>query len=446
MLVAACVGGKLRTNRNRGGSGQVVEMIPAADDERLLVHAILAEPPRQATLVDCLSIQRQDVGTPFGAFNTQTLSPRYMVRGLHSSGNKQLYDAIRIRPANIDSWAGLKGFVASSMCSDTTTLTYKRPDKIEAATASGIRISLHESVSRSWPSVTGGHIERKVWIECSNFSASTYEDLQRRLVTPLISFLSMLVGSRSPLVEVMLHADDTWVRVDSANLARNASIGERAPHEILLPLSTIPFESLAKFVDVSEATGPLPPVIADAHGYLSQATLETQLLEFATVAEGLHRRIFEDESRMSSVDAGRLRTKLAYILLYEDQRIRDIIRGMLAHLEEVGYPKRLAALAKRVEIALPGVTGVTSKWIKAVNDARNSYAHRTSGYLGDESIDQFFAISSSLKWVLTGVCILESGIAEEVVARRVRTFPQYRQFLTNVADAAPSIYGSPVPD
>ena len=348
------------------GSGHVVEMEPAPDDETLLVHAVLADSPHLATLVDCVSVQRKEVGTPSGGFEIQVLSPRYMVRGLHSAGNAQLFDAVRIRVTSLDSWANLSGFGISPADPDRSTLTYERPPVNEATTASGALISLHESVSRSWPRATGGHIHRKVWVECKNFEAATYEDLQRRFVTPVVSFLSMLTGVRSPLTEVMLRADERCVQVDSRNLLRSRSTADLRPDEILLPLSAATLEAVAKFVDVSEATGPLPPVIADAHGYLSQSTLETQVLELATVAEGLHRRLFEGEQRMTSANADRLRGKLANAISDEEQRLRDIIRGMLMHLEEMGYPKRLAALAARVQVALPGATGNTAKWVKAV--------------------------------------------------------------------------------
>jgi len=253
----------------------------------------------------------------------------------------------------------------------------------------------------------------------------------------------MLIGVRSPLVEVALRTDETWVHVTSKNLLDDSgSVVERRPDEILLPLSVASLGSVARFVDVSAATGPLPPVIADAHGYLSQATLETQVLELGTVAEGLHRRLFPNEVRMDADDAKRIRSKIGTATSDEDERFRDIINGMLAHLEEMGYPRRITALADRVEIGLPGATGITKKWVQAVTDARNSYAHRTGGYLDEDSISEFFAVSSSLKWILSGVCILESGVADSTLAAQVQKFPQYRQFLKNMEDAMPSVYSA----
>lgn len=419
----------------------VVELTPAHDDDHLLVHGVLLNSPRLATLVDCITIQRRDVGTPSGGFETQVLSPRYMLRGSHSAGNEQLFDAVRIRVTNIDSWANLAGFTISPFDAGSATLSYNKPPTIEARCTSGARVKVHEALSRSWPRATGGHISRKTWIQCDEFKECTYEEIQRRFVTPLVSYLSMLIGTRSPLVDVSLRSADTWMSVSSRNLPNNESTAEKRPDEILLPLGVVSFDTVAKFIDLSEAVGPLPPVIADAHGYLSRATLETQVLELATVAEGLHRRAFPDETRMGRNDADRLRSNITAALVDEDQKLRDVVQGMLTHLEDMGYARRLAALADRVSNGLPGATGNAKKWVKAVANARNSYAHRTSGYLDKGVIDEFFAVSSSLKWVLTGVCILESGVSEVVLAARVQDHPTYRQFLKNMREALPSVYG-----
>ena len=133
--------------------------------------------------------------------------------------------------------------------------------------------------------------------------------------------------------------------------------------------------------------------------------METKLLELTTVAEGLHKRI--------------IAAKGPY------------------------YTDRLSDLTKRVENALPGITGDASKWRKLVKDTRNDFAHRNAGSILDEATTEAsVALLVSLQWVLIGVLLLQTGVPAATLADRASSHQPYRLFLAQAKTWLPEVYNS----
>lgn len=400
---------------------------------------MLVSSPRPVTLVASSTVGREQVMGAGVDLEEQTVSALYLVRGAHISGRDETFTAARIRVANIDEWANLPGFSVSVDSSDQVHLTYKRPVHRSAETACGATVRPSESLRRSWPQPTGGHITRECWLLAEGFGEMTILEVGRRYLTPIVSALNICIGTPSPVTAIQFRSTDDWCDMWHSNI-REAPEKPLAVHDVLLPLSVMGIDVVANFIDISRLTGPVAPVIADADSGLRRSSLETQVLELTTVAEGVHRSLFEDEWRFTRAEADWIRQLVATALCLEPDRHRQVVRGFLTHLEEPNYKMRLRGLSGMAEELLPGVTGKTNRWVALTDRARNSFAHRTQGFLTESSVDEYYMVSQSLRWVLIAVLLIQCDANTEECARRVRENPQYRQFLRNMKDAVPQVF------
>ena len=88
-----------------------------------------------------------------------------------------------------------------------------------------------------------------------------------------------------------------------------------------------------------------------------------------------------------------------------------------------------------------GVTGDTDKWRHIVTKARNQYAHRIKNeFLEPEGVDQYLTTAFSLRWLLTGLLLLQADIPTQVLAERFRNYQQYSYFLSSATEWQPDIY------
>lgn len=175
---------------------------------------------------------------------------------------------------------------------------------------------------------------------------------------------------------VALHADDP-----------DTDLRWEQPRWLLQP-ADVGLGQLAAWLDKVEQLGPLPAVVADL-AHVSTISLDTQVLLLATVAEGLHRRLYPDDRRFDKQTGKDVQAVAAAAVSLIHPEAEASVRGLLNHVEEVGYTRRLARLAEAVKDAVPGVTGNTSKWKAVVFEARNEYSHRLSiGFLDGIDIDR----------------------------------------------------------
>jgi len=271
----------------------------------------------------------------------------------------------------------------------------------------------------------------------------TLEELDRRFVTPLASLLSLAAGTDCPpvAVEVTTGSEEPWLTVHYSGLEAPA-VEPRPWYLQLLPLHLLGLERLATWLDAVERLGPLPPVVARSTAR-SGGTLETQLLELTTVTEGLHRRLFPGSRRLSEEQEAAARAAVSTAIPNLDEEVRTTVTGALRHIEEPSFPQRLIELAGCVEHAVPGVTGRTNRWKRCVTDVRNEFAHRSRGFLQVARIDELVAVRESLRWLLTGVLLLQTGIGATELAVRFKDHQPYVLFLLQARDRLPRIFEAP---
>jgi hypothetical protein len=426
-------------SRSEQPDGTVVVGSVMADDgprNAFVVHGRLNESPHLVTLINCFTLSRQ--GSMFGNMSEeQHLRVRYAIRGAHLCGSDEQFTAFRVRFQNLDAWAALAGFSVTHTDGGGCSLAYQPVGITPVSLAAGGELSISSSMSMSWPTVRGGHIRRQLWLELSGIEKN-WEELGRLITTPLFSLLTLSVGQDcSPLEYKVKTQEGEWVSVLVGSIPPDGA--ELKPNEIMVSLADISLQGVATWLDKAATIGPLPPVVANAVG-ASSLRVETQLLELTTVAEGLHSRLFPDDRRMETELANQMREKVSAAIGDEDQRHQQIVNSLLAYLEEPGYTARLSRLAQEVSEALPGITGKTKKWVAAVSDCRNSFAHRRAGFVVGDDVDRYYGVIVSLRWVLVGVLLLQTGIDPCLLSNRVEEDSSFTHFRRQAAQLLPKVY------
>ena len=94
---------------------------------------------------------------------------------------------------------------------------------------------------------------------------------------------------------------------------------------------------------------------------------------------------------------------------------------------------------------MPGVTGITSRWKEIVYEARNDFAHRTTGFIGDDedAVDRYLVVASSLRWLLQSLLLMKAGIEPRRLAQRFEYHAPYQLFLEQAQYWQPDVYGEP---
>jgi hypothetical protein len=241
-----------------------------------------------------------------------------------------------------------------------------------------------------------------------------------------------------------------WWDVFSAALQAESDSGQllwELPNWLLQP-SDVGLREVGVWLDKVDLLGPLPAVVAD----LAQAqpiSLDTQALLLATVAEGLHRRLYPGERRFHENEdqneqiATLVRDAAAEAVDLIHVDARAAAAGLLKYVGDVGYPKRLTRLANEAKAAAPEVTGKTTRWKNLVFKVRNEYAHRISaGFLSDEDIDERLTVTFSLRWLLTTLLLLSANVDASVLRARLGAHEPYQRFLADARVWAPGIYTS----
>lgn len=81
------------------------------------------------------------------------------------------------------------------------------------------------------------------------------------------------------------------------------------------------------------------------------------------------------------------------------------------------------------------------RWSKVVAGCRNDLAHRKSGTITPETSGLYAAVVYSLRWFLIAVLLLETGISQNDLRKRILEKQAYRPFVQRAPDMLPEVYG-----
>ena len=377
-------------------------------------------------------------------YQSHRLQAFYVLVGDHVNGADALFTRVRVRIRHLDAWASLPGFtITPDLAAGKYTLAFEKPEVPAAPLASGARVALEQVTGWEGPNVSGGRLERKVWLDVLDVPPATYRDIERTVVKPLVNLLTLSVSTECPVIALEVSAGPDHPLLTVHHAAMNPAAEAIIPlPRILLPLAETGMEGVATWLDFVVRLGPLPSVVARA-ATTRDDPLETQLLELTTAAEGLHRLILPQRKRMTDDQAKEARSKALEALKGLVDDVRDAVHAALGHLTDQSYPRRLLDLADHVGQAVPGVTGKTSQWKKCVVNARNGFAHALEhGFLDQDNAEESIAVLLSLRWLLTGLLLLQTGIDPATLGHRFKDHEGYQLFLAQARTWLPSVYGT----
>ena len=381
---------------------------------------------RPLTLISATTVHW---GRPDAAGYTHQFRGIQAVVGGYMRDRDHSFTGFRVRLRNLEAW---------------------RPRLQQAQWTAEVSLANGGSITIEDLPVPGQASHSALWLTGRALPPATLRGMGTYFVRPLISLFTLATGRPCPLLALQVQEDSPggpWWDVYSAALQAEESTDLRwdMPRWLLRP-ADVGLPQVGTWLDKVSLLGPLPAVVAD----LAQAhaiSLDTQALLLATVAEGLHRRLYPDDLRfhedrkLNKDIAERVQVTAAEAvdLIHPDAKIA--VSSLLKHVGDIGYAKRLARLASVAEAAAPGVTGRTSRWRNLVFKVRNEYAHRISaGFLNDRDVDDRMTVAFSLRWLLTTVLLLQGGVDASVLRTRLTTHEQYQRFLIDAQVWCPQIY------
>ena len=403
------------TRRETGSNGNPVVTYEPFDDEStngpFVIHGIDGSGTK-LTLIDGVTSDRDLL-----PLERHGLRGAQAVVGAHLESREQSFEYFRLRFEHLDAWR-------------TAALD---PARVKTASLEGGgTITLHTLASP------------RVWLSGQSPDRFTLRGLDRLFERPLISLFTLAIGAPCEMLDIQVKAsqsDDTWLDVFTSSLhVDDGSKGMGDPRWLLRP-ADVGLDHISAWLNRVDQLGPLPPGVADTaqEGTIS---LETQVLQLTTIAEGLHRALFPNERKFEKDVSKRVRDAAVAAANAVFPDAAETVKSLLGFLHQPSYSMRLKRIAEVVGDAVPGVTGDTDRWKSAVTKARNAYAHRlTNEFLQDKDVDRYLMTALSLRWLLTGLLLLQADFAPEKLTERFTEYSEYQMFLSRVREWEPRIYG-----
>jgi hypothetical protein len=154
-------------------------------------------------------------------------------------------------------------------------------------------------------------------------------------------------------------------------------------------------------------------------------SLEDDVLNLLSVAEGYHRRMF-DEPPFSDDDHEEI---LSLVRGLPDEARRDHYLARLRYANEQSQKRRVGALFERAQNVLPEAEGWRRKQLQALIDTRNFLTHwgePSDNVLGDWEL---WAALNRLRAVLEINLYLDIGLEGETIARVLQFAYREREWM-----------------
>jgi len=417
------------------------------------IHGEIIGPSRRVTL---LRVRSRSYKTPTmnplsllrgQGLEEETIDGTHAVLGAHLGGRDANFNEAMFRLAGQDAWAHLSGLEMQHTIDGSEkgriTFTHQLPERLSTKLPNELgSLCIVPEATVSPPRIAGAYILTSTWFSVENKMGMTLDTLTERYVTPTSALLTILYIRECPPVGIRIKDPESgrWCDVFSPGLADDPTDvhSPKIEDPPLLSREDLGLDRLAMWLQLVERVTPLPQLVAGAIE-TGTRTVQNLLLELATAAEGVHRKLHPDSQRLG--ERARAEALEAISAMDTDPKARSILHdAMRTYLWDLSFPMRLKELANEVAGAMPGVTGRTSRWSSAVVDARNGFAHWLAGASSEDKIFAYHVLYQSLRWLLTCRLLLESGVPSDVLASRLAEFEPYRQFLREAKRTLPRIY------
>lgn len=431
------------------GSYEVTQ--ESADDavqpDTVTVHGLLrGGAPRKVTLVEAMNVGRDEVwGGVVPDPGMERLQARYAVVGAHLDGPDVLFESARIRLRHLDVWAQLPG-MSTRVVEDGSeaVVTLQRPEEVVTAVAYPAgRLVLDSVLTVRRPTVRGAGLARAAELRWEGAAGSglSVDELWSRLVDPLRVLVTLAVDSESPAISLDLAetAGGQFVEVLHPGLGE-ADEAVLPAHEVFLTREHLDVRSLGRWLERAPTLGPIPRLVAGVAVSSGRRAVESELLELAAAAEGLHRRTWPNE-RIISKELARQARRAAMNAVSKDSR--HAVEQSLNNLGQISYRDRLRRLASSGLAAVPDLVGDAEAWSARVVEARNGFAHQLPAGEGDETeLRENLVLLRSLRWLLTTLLLLEAGTTSQDLGARLADHEPYRHFHRQALRWLPVAYPS----
>jgi hypothetical protein len=408
------------------------------DVENYVIHGSVVGKDPKVTLVGCYTVSQRGAFLGGGP-SEQVLDARYALLGDHVSASDLSYTFVALRFSNLDHWAWLDGFALRRPLNKSgATLTYSSPPMESVQLLDGSVLKIDSQFRAPWQ--INPHrmtLEREAWFTLELSHPKDWMELDRLFLRPLKSFMQLCTQRDSQLIGIRVRVASKVLALVPARLSTTSQSDDWTTFPILR--AHVSLDVLGEWLDAVPDTHPASVVVSDQFISRSMA-LESDLLQLATVAEAMHRSLFPQRDRLDPPTLKRVYSRIVEAVCCEERRVQDIVRGRFSYLEEMSYAHRLRDLANEAELALPGVTGRSRKWVDLIYGARNTFAHGTGGQLTDSEIDKYVIGVNSLKWVLWACLLLTSGVPPETLRKRTLAYQRYQLFLSQAHSLMPDIY------
>jgi hypothetical protein len=368
-----------------------------------------------------------------------------LVKGAHVSPDGDVLKA-RFRFSHIDEWTNRSGVVKCDHDFEgqyPVDISYRLP---ESATAEipgrgSIRVQHHRGI----PQVTakGVSLEHRAWIEV-DARADSLERMLSEFIYPTLNFVSVMLDRPCRLTDLAILTKEKgyFDTVYHPLVDRETSPKPiRAPY-YYMGLPHVGIDSLARWIERHPALHPIPAVVAGSLDRARGMHLENELLELASCAEGLDRRMHGKETIFNQDtidDIKRIACDSVRVGLRGEIGL-EAARQLQMKLSffEPTYKERLNRLIEYTKECMPNAVGVAKIWIASLADARNDLAH----LLPDprNSWETNLILIDSLRWILGAALLRQGGIPEEVIKERLKQYETYQFFVRKAAHYAPGIY------
>lgn len=429
------------TDRVQQADGSWMIVAESADDdvdpETLTVHGIVRGLEGSVTLVDAQNHGRSILLNMLRDEGSERLLASYAILGSHVAGAEELYRRVRFRLRHLDSWAQLRAGLSVELAHDGSRAAMKyeapAPEAVATVTTPGT-LSLKTEFTLPQPTVRDVRFSRSAYLEWeSSSNGLTMNQLWARLLDPVRALLALAANDDSPVTSLHVQTDERrWLRVIHPAIEEPES-ELRPSRDMLMTRPALPLSTLAHWLDEVDHLSPVPQIVAASID--SDAVLESQLIELAAAAEGLHRRLLPNARTMSDAEAKQAR-RLARDAVSADAR-EDVVTR-LSHLGEPTFRQRLSVLADLAGELAPACTGDVAAWSKEVALARDGFAHLLTDR--ETQVNEHLILHASLRWLLTVLLLRQAGASIEDITERLRQHQDYLFFRRRAPRWLPAVY------
>jgi hypothetical protein len=309
---------------------------------------------------------------------------------------------------------------------------WQRPDEL-AQTDDGSQLRL------TWENDTRS-------FEFSPATPLTFREVDSAVLSPITTLASRVTDNPEDFggLHVRLSADGPWRKV----YASEEPIG-RTSHPLLNTMH-LTADRFAKWIDVRKRTRGLD---AAAIAKLVGVAVQTEVLTLAAVAEGLHRKLFDDKKRVPVLNesdvrqARRAARKAALDSVRDADRsgrsaltdadiadFEEAINDAFSFINEPTFRWRMSDLIQDAQSSIPNIAVNFRDWPGAVKHARNALAHEgtePSREPEDQFVELLIALSYSIAWVLRTVLLKLARFDAPTLQEAYADSSAYNHHITN---------------